>query len=234
VRKKVFPGMIFFILALALAAAALSGCREASFIPGASYGYYIREEGGRIHISWSTDRKDAAFSGYVSTDGQFDKIETVDWEEGDAWETEGSILTYESTLDSEDYTDGIILDISGYTYIELDTGINGGYDLSRVHVGAFLNNPQESPFRIDPGYFEEIRDIPWYERHPFSGFFYKLYANKYFTFAFLFVMGAVVIELLRITVFAEKMRRRLYTGISYIALILLEAAVYFLLKSFVF
>jgi len=232
-RKKAVPWLILFILAAVMASLLFSGCQNLSFIPGASYGYYIWEQDGRLHISWSTDRKDAAFSGYVLTDGQFASIEAVGWEEEDIWELEGRSLSYRSTLDADDYMDGIILDITGYTYIELDTGINGGYDLSRVHAGAFLNNPETSPFRITPGYFDQIRDIPWYERHPFSGFFYKLYANKYFTFAFIFITGAVAIELLRITVFSKKMRRKLYVAISYMALILLEAAVYLLLSFFV-
>ena len=232
-RKKTVLIAIFLILAISLTAVIFSGCREVSFIPGASYGYYIWEEGGRLHIFWSTDRKDASFSGSVSTDGSIDDVEVTDWEDEDAWEIKGGTLSYESTLDADDYMDGIILDITGYTYIELDPGINDGHDLSRVHVGAFLNNPEASPFRIGPGYFKEIRQIPWYEKHPFSALFYKLYSNKYFTFAFLSVMGVIVIELLRITVFWKKKRSGLYAGISYLALISLEIAVYFLLRLFV-
>ena len=72
--------------------------------------------------------------------------------------------------------------------------INGVYDLSRVHAGAFLNNPSTSPFIIEKGYFNDIGSIPWYEKHPFSGFFYKLFANKYFTFIYLFIIGIVIIE----------------------------------------
>ena len=126
--------------------------------------------------------------------------------------------------------DGIIIEVTGYEYIEFDLRINDGYDLSRVHLGAFLNNPGESPFRIGPEYFEGVSDIPWYERHPFSGFFYKLFANKYFTFLFLFIIGVVVIEIIRITAFSERKLKRLYTGISYIVLIALEIAVYFILR----
>jgi hypothetical protein len=232
-RKKTVLMAIFLVLAISLAAVIFCGCREVGFIPGASYGYYIWEEGGRLHIFWSIDRKDASFSGSVSTDGSIDDVEAAAWEDEDAWEIKGDTLSYESTLDADDYMDGIILDITGYTYIEMDPGINDGHDLSRVHVGAFLNNPEASPFRIGPGYFEEIRKIPWYDRHPFSGLFYKLYANKYFTFAFLSVIGAAAIELLRITAFWKKKRARLYAGISYIALISLEIAVYYLLRFFV-
>jgi hypothetical protein len=209
------------------------GCQGVSFIPGASYGYYIWEDDGKIHISWSIDRKDAAFSGSISTDGEISDVELVAWEESDISEVAGGTLTYTSTLDTEDYMDGIIIEITGYSYIEIDPRINDGYDLSRVHLGTFLNNPEDSPFRIGPEYFDNIRDIPWYEKNPFSGFFSKLYNNIYFTFAFLFIIGAVVIEIIRITLFARKRLRKLYTGISYIILICLEAAAYFLLRLFV-
>lgn len=216
-----------------MASVLLSGCQKLSFIPGASYGYYIWEEEGRLHIFWSIDRKDASFSGSVSTDGSIDDVEVAAWEDEDSWEITGDALSFESTLDADDYMDGIILDITGYTYIELDPGINDGYDLSRVHVGAFLNNPETSPFRIGTGYFKEISQIPWYEKHPFSGLFYKLYANKHFTFVFLSFIGVVVIELLRITVFWKKKRSGLYAGISYLALIAFEIALYFILRFFV-
>jgi hypothetical protein len=225
--------ILVLILLLAVLPIILSGCQRLSFIPGASYGYYIWEDDGKIHISWSIDRKDAAFSGSISTDGEIGDVELVAWEDNDISEITGDTLSYTSTLDTEDYTDGIIVEITGYTYIELDPRINNGYDLSRVHLGTFLNNPEDSPFRIGPEYFDNIRDIPWYEKKPFSGFFEKLFNNIYFTFAFLFIIGVVVIEIIRITLFSRKRLRKLYIGISYIILICLEAAAYFLLRLFV-
>jgi len=225
--------LFILILLLAVLTIILSGCQGVSFIPGASYGYYVWEDEGRIHISWSIDRKDASFSGSISTDGNIGEVELVAWEDNDVSEITEDTLSYTSTLDPDDYTDGIIIEITGYTYIELDTKINDGYDLSRVHLGAFLNNPEDSPFRISPGYFEEVRAIPWYEKKPFSGFFEKLYNNIYFTFAFLFIIGVIVIEIIRITAFSGRKLRKLYTGIAYIILICLEVAVYFLLRLFV-
>jgi uncharacterized membrane protein len=232
-KKNAFLKLLLIIFVLLLTISVFSGCRKVSFIPGASFGYYIWEENGIIHISWSIDRKDASFSGSIRTDGEIGDIELIAWEESDGYEAGVNTISYTSTLGVEDYTDGIIIEITGHDYIEFDLRIDDGYDLSRVHVGAFLNNPESSPFRIGPDYFDEVRSIPWYEKHPFSGFFNKLFANRYFTFLFLFVIGAVVIEIIRITVFSGKKSRKLYTGISYIVLICLEIVIYFILRSLV-
>jgi hypothetical protein len=232
--NKVFAARIIFILlVILLFTGLLSGCQRVNFIPGASYGYYIWEEEGRVYISWSIDRKDATFSGSVKTDGNIDDLQLIAWEQEDDAGLIGNTISYTSTLGREDYTDGMVLEVSGYEYIELDLRINDGYDLSRVNVGAFLNNPEESPFRIDPDYFDMVRSIPWYEKKPFSGFFFKLFANKYFTFLFLFVIGVVVIEILRITAFSGEKLKKLYTGLSYIALVCLEVVLYFILRYFV-
>ena len=231
-RRIIPPMMVLMILLVALLTGIFSGCQRVTFIPGASYGYYIWEEDG-IHISWSIDRKDASFSGSIITDGTIDDVGLTAWEEQDALESDGGYISYTSNLGPEDYMDGIIVKIDDYTYIEFDLRINESYDLSRVHVGAFLNNPSESPFRIVPRYFDEVSDIPWFKRHPFSGFFSKLFANKYFTFSFLFIIGVVIIEIIRITVFSGRKHRKLYTGIAYILLICLEIVVYFILRYLV-
>lgn len=225
--------IIFILMILMVLMAFLSSCQKINFIPGASYGYYVWEEDGKIHISWSIDRKDTSFSGSVKTDGTIDDMELISWEDQDNAELTGNSVNYMSTLGAEDYNDGLVIEVSGYEFIELDLRINDGYDLSRVHLGAFLNNPDDSPFRIDRDYFDEIRSIPWYEKSPFSGIFYKLFTNKYFTFPFLFVIGVIVIELLRITVFYDKRMKKLYTGLSYILLACFEVLVFFVLRFFV-
>jgi hypothetical protein len=225
--------IIILIMFLAILPIIFSGCQKVTFIPGASYGYYIWEDDGKIHISWSIDKKDASFSGSISTDGKIGEVEFVSWEDSDISKVTEDTLSYTSTLGPDDYTDGIIIEITGYTYVELDPRINDGHDLSRVHLGTFLNNPDNSPFRISPEYFKEVRSIPWYEKNPFSGFFGKLFNNIYFTFAFLFVIGVAIIEIIRITAFSGKKLRKLYTGIAYLILICLEVAVYFLLRFFV-
>ena len=232
-RSSTFLKNLLIIFILISFILVFAGCQKLNFIPGASYGYYIWEEDGSIHISWSIDRKDASFTGSIRTDGDIIGIELIDWEENDDTATGRNAISYTSTLGFEDYTDGIIIEIQEYEYIEFDLRIDDSYDLSRVHIGAFLNNPESSPFRIGPDYFNEIRSIPWYERHPFSSFFYKLFSNKYFTFLFLFIVGGVVIEIIRLTVFSEKKRRKLYTGISYIILLCLEIVIYFILRSLV-
>lgn len=232
-RKNAILRIILVVLILPLLAVIFSGCQRVSFIPGASYGYYIWEDEGKIHVSWSIDRKDASFSGSIRTDGKIESIEFIAWEEGDNSEAGENEVSYTSNLGIEDYTDGIIIEVPEYEYVEFDLRINDGYDLSRIHIGAFLSNPETSPFRIESEYFNELKKIPWYERHPFSGFFYKLFNNKYFTFLFLFIIGVVVIEIVRVTAFSGRKLRRLYTGISYIILIGLEIAIYFVLRYFV-
>jgi len=231
-RRNIFKILIILLL-LSIIMAAASGCQKVYFLPGASYGYYVWEEDGKIHISWSVDRKDTAFSGYIETDGRIKSFELVDWEEADMADAGERKISYSSTLDNEDYTDGIILEIVDYDHIEFDLMINGGYDLSRVHLGAFLENPTTSSFRIEKDYFDDVSRIPWYKRHPFSGLFYKLFSNIYFTFFYIFILGAVIIEIIRITEFSAKKRKHLYTGISYIILICLEIMIYFILRFFV-
>ena len=211
----------------------ISGCQRVFFVPGASYGYYIWEDEKGVHIFWSVDRKDTSFSGTIAVDGELTGYELVDWEDADNADTSDSIVSFTANLSREDYSDGIILQVTDYKQLELDLMINGVYDLSRVHAGAFLNNPSTSPFIIEKGYFNDIRSIPWYEKHPFSGFFYKLFANKYFTFIYLFIIGVVIIEIIRITAFSSRKRKGLYTGISYIALIVTLILIYFILKFFV-
>jgi len=231
-RKNIYKILIILILLLAIMATA-SACQKVYFMPGASYGYYIWEEEGKIHISWSVDRKDSTFSGSIETDGRIKSFETVAWEEADIVNTGENKISYSSTLDANDYTDGMIIEIVDHEYIELDLMINDGYDLSRVHLGAFLENPGDSPFRIEKDHFDNVSRIPWYGRHPFSGLFHKLFSNKYFTFLYIFILGVVAIEIIRITYISTKKRKYLYTGVLYIILICLEIVVYFILRFFV-
>jgi len=102
-----------------------------------------------------------------------------------------------------------------------------------VHLGAFLENPSTSSFSIDKDYFDDVRYMPWYQRSPFSSLFHKLFSNKYFTFPYIFILGAIIIGIIRITAFSAKKRRHIYTGISYIILISLEIMIYFILRFFV-
>ena len=211
----------------------MTGCSGLIYLPGASYGYYISEEEGKIHIEWSVNRKDTTFSGYIKTDGEISGYELTEWEDSDNAEVKKDILTFTSTLGPEDYSDGIIIEIADYEYIEFDLRINDGYDLSRVHIGAFLQNPEVSPFQIGQDYFKEVRAIPWYKRHPFSGFFYKLFSNKYFTFPYIFILGIIVIEILRVTAFTRTGKKNIVTATAYLTLIAFEIGIFFLLRFMV-
>jgi len=225
--------LMLLLLLLLLMMTAIAGCRGICFIPGASYGYYVWEEEGDIYIFWSVDKKDSSFSGSIKTDGVIKDHRFLDWEEDDDSRTGEGQISYDCTLGPDDYSDGIVLKIEDYDYIEFDLMVNGGYDLSRVHVGAFLENPGTGPFRIDGDYFEDLEDKPWYRKHPFSGFFYKLFSNKYFTFPYIFILGIILIEILRITAFSKKSRKRLYVYSSYAILVLLVITLYFILRFFV-
>jgi len=224
---------MLLLLVLLSIITAVTGCQGVYFIPGASYGYYIWEEEGEIYVFWSVDKKDSSFSGKIKTDGRIKDYKSLDWEEDDRSRTGDGQISYDSTLGPDDYSDGIVLKIEDYDYIEFDLMVNGDYDLSRVHVGAFLENPPTSPFRIDGDYFEDLDDKPWYRKHPFSGFFYKLFSNKYFTFPYVFILGVILIEIIRITAFSGKRRKRLYVYVSYVILVLLVIILYFILRFFV-
>jgi len=222
--------IILLILASFLILIMISGCRGISYIPGASYGYYIWEENGSIYVEWSRDRVDSDFSGSISTDGKITAHDLSEWEEDDLFEVGENKIEFSASLSEEDYSDGFSFDPGGYTYLEFDLKINDEYDLSRINLGGFLENPEEGVFKIDGQYFDRLRQKPWYKKHPFSEFLYKLFSNKYFTFVYLFILGVIIIEILRITVFIDKKRKMVNIAVSYAVLIAAEVCVYFILK----
>ena len=193
-----------FLLGLILI---FTGCTGIFYIPGASYGYYIWEEDESIVIEWSADRKETEFDGVILTDGKITGYKLEEWEEkNDVIKVEENKVEFSASLDSKDYSDGFSFILQDYTYIEFDLKINNGYELSRINVGGFLENPPDNIFRIEKDYFDKLKMKHWYQKHPFSEFFYKLYSNKYFTFLYLFILGIIVIEILRITVISRKKR----------------------------
>jgi len=226
--------IIIFSVLMVLIILSVCGCKGVFYIPGASYGYYIWEEGSRIFIEWSVDRKDTKFDGEISTDGKINGYELKDWEEGnDTIRVEEDGIVFSATLNGEDYSDGFNFDVQDYTYLEFDLKINDGYDLSRINVGGFLENPENNVFRIEKDYFNQLGMKRWYQKRPFSEFFYKLFSNKYFTFLYLFMLGIIIIEILRMTTLARKRRKIIWLTASYITLILIEICVYFILRFLV-
>ena len=221
-------------LLLVLVMLLLTGCTGICYIPGASYGYYIWEDDGTIFVEWSVDRKDTKFNGSITTDGEISSYDLKGWEEdSDVIKVEENEIRFSSTLDGEDYSDGFNFIPDDYAYLEFDLKINDGYDLSRVNLGGFLENPGDNVFRIEKGYFDKIRMKHWYQKRPFSEFFYKLFANKYFTFLYHLILGVIVIEILRITLISRKRKKALWIIFSYISLAVLEVCVYFILRFLV-
>jgi hypothetical protein len=225
--KIIILGLITVLILLLL-----SGCTGISYIPGASYGYYIWEEDGSIFIEWSSDKSDAEFDGVISTDGKITKYMLEELEEEDAIEVSEDGIEFSATLSSADYSDGFSFTLQNYTYLEFDLKINDAYELSRINLGGFLENPESDVFRIGKDYFKQLEMKPWYQKHPFSEFFYKLFSNKYFTFLYLFILGVIIIEILRVTVIARRKRKVIWLGTSYVALIMIEVLIYFVLKIF--
>jgi hypothetical protein len=225
--------IILLILTSFLVLIMTSGCRGIFYIPGASYGYYIWEENGSIYVEWSRDRVDSDFSGSISTDGKITDHDLNEWEEDDLFEVSENKIEFSAALDEEDYSDGFSFYPGDYTYLEFDLKIDDEYDLARINLGEFLENPDESIFKIERQYFNQLRERPWYKKHPFSEFFYKLFSNKYFTFAYIFILGVVIIEILRITIFAKKKRKIVNIAVSYAVLIAAEVCIYFALKFLV-
>lgn len=228
--KRVMVKLVLIILIAVLALAVSSGCRGFFFIPGASYGYYIWEEEDSIHIEWSIDRKDSKFSGRVSTDGRITDYSLENWEESDeVTSRKENDIEFEASLGRHDYSDAIILTIEDHTYINFNLKINDGHDLTRVNIGAPLENPKEPGFRIQKDYFKELAERPWYTIHPFSEFFFKLYMNRLFTFIYIFILGAVLIGILRLTAFKNK-KIYIFLPAAFLILAVIEIGIYYFLR----
>lgn len=257
----IFLIILITILLCSSALLLISGCNRVLYIPGASFGYYIWGDENKIFIEWSADRKDNNFEGVILTDGKITDYKLKNWEENDIIsfiktinsnnsnaenenndDTDKNTTNFEnnyynkikfsSYLNKEDFSDGISFTLQNYTYIDFDLKINGNYDLSRINVGGFLENPKNNVFRIEKGYFEKIKEKPFYKKHPFEEFFNKLYVNKSFTFIFLFIIGVIIIEILRITAFSSKNKKYIWVLASYIILIIIIFLIYILIRFF--
>jgi len=211
----------------------LVSCSGATFLPGASFGYFIWEDSdSNIHVAWSVDRKETSFTGRISTDGVIEDYELVGFEESDIFKINKSnnSIDFEAALSEDDFSDELVFKGNSYSYIEFELKINDAYDLSRTNIGAFLNNPDQGVFRIDKDYFDKVSDMPIYTRHPLSGFLYKLAKDIRFTVFYLFVFGAIAIEIIRITALRKNKKYNWYLFLCYGVLILIILIIYFILK----
>jgi hypothetical protein len=217
-----FIALIF--LCAVLLSGLLSSCSKPLVIPGASIGYFIwKDSESKIHIVWSDARKDANFSGIIKTDGDFTAVEKVGIETEDKIDQSAKEISFNASLSLTDYADELIISDEGYSFIDFNLKMDEKYDLARIHIGKYLNSPLSEEFRIDVNYFENLQKISWYNNHPFAEFFSKLYTNKYLTFIYIYLLGAIIIGLARITKLSALRRKVLLTGILYLVLFIADA-----------
>lgn len=210
----------------------LAGCKTLSFIPGASIGYFLtRSADGTITMEYSTDKKDDLFSGSISTDGTFTEITSLRFDEEEVFSLTDNTASFSARLSESEFADIMIIKAEGHSYVEFDLRINDSYDLARINIGEFLNNPESQVFRLDDAYFDSLARKPWYEKNPFANFFAKLYANMVFTVILILILGVLIVEVLRITRFRNNPKRKIYLPISYVLVLIAVLLVYLFLRS---
>ncbi|MHB1345978.1 MAG: hypothetical protein ACYCXK_00665 [Candidatus Humimicrobiaceae bacterium] len=216
--------IVLVLLITILLSGLLSSCSRPLVIPGVSIGYFIWQDDERnIRIAWSDDRKDRSFSGVIKTDGTFTAVKKENIEPEDKVNQSPKEIDFNATLSPEDYSDELVISVSGYSYMDFSLKSDGVYDLSRTHIGKYLNNPSADEFRLDVNYFENLKTIPWYNNHPFVEYFDKLYANRYLAFIYIYLLGTILIGILRITKLSAARKRALTIGILYFILFILDA-----------
>jgi hypothetical protein len=156
IRVKVIKLSKFILISLVLAAILITAvsCQGIFYIPGVSFGYYIwQDKANQIHIVWSVDRKQAGFSGSVSTDGKIEDYKKIGFEDTDnvSINNDNNKITFDAALSESDYSDELVLNIKNYSYLEFELKINGSFDLARINIGRFLANPENNIFRINKG-----------------------------------------------------------------------------------
>ncbi|MBN1299408.1 MAG: hypothetical protein JW997_06965 [Actinobacteria bacterium] len=231
--KMAMAGAVLIISAV-IFTVMLSGCSSSFFVSGASYGYFIWEDkNSDIHIAWSADKKDNSFKGSIATDGIISEYELIGFEEDDRFDigSEKSNIDFDAALSANDFSDEIVISLKGHSYVEFDLKINDGYDLSRINAGGFLVSPDDTVFKLEKDYFEKVKKMPFYERHPVSGFISKLAGDMAFTLFYLFLIGVVIIEIIRITLFRKNRKYNWYLFLCYGILAAAEVVVFILLKN---
>jgi hypothetical protein len=229
--------ILFVVFSVSLLIVGGTGCKKVFFIPGSSLGYYVwQDKDSNVHIQWSSDRKEASFSGSVSTDGKITNLQKNGFEDNDkaSLDSQSSKVDFTAKLMPDDYADEIVLSLAGYSYLEFELKLNGAYDLQRTNLGEFLNSPPSGIFKIEKDYFKDLVKIPWYQKHPWSALFYKLSTDMTFTLIFIFILGIITIEIIRITNFRKNKKYNRYLFLCYGILILISIGIYLFLTKLSF
>ena len=227
------------ILAMLVCVLAVSGfaCTKIVFISGVSSGYYIWKDGAeKIHVAWGMEKAESTFSGSIATDGKISIADNTGFNEDDmvSLNDESNRLQFDTKIMEGELSQAIVFDAESYSYLEFDLKINDGYDLDRTHVGEYLANPQTPVFKISVSYFDDLKKIPFYKKPPLSGLFYKLSRDLAFTLIFIFILGALIIEIIRITAIRKNRKYNRYLFLCYGVLIIIIAGVYLLLTRLSF
>lgn len=239
-RLLVFAALAVAVLAVSLG---LSGCTNLNYMPGVSNGYYVwKDAAAKIHVAWTMERKAGEFSGWVGTDGEITGYQPISFGQDDklTLNAEKNRLDFSAPLTDQDLAKEIVFSVSGYSYLEFELKVNNGYDLGRTHVGEYLANPKEGVFKIGKDYFEDLKKVPFYKKHPFSGLFYKLSKDMLFTLGFVFTLGIIIIEIIRITAIRKKIsahgnkKYNYYLFLCYGILIIIGAGIYLFLTRLSF
>lgn len=210
----------------------LTNCSRPFYVPGASMGYFLwQTEDKEYHIRWSNDWVRNApndnlrkFSGSITTDGiiiienlyLFEGEElTKDIENADIIKVKPSELEFTAYTTNHDFEDGIDFSIDNETYVEFDLKNNDIYDLGRISLGSFANSPDEEIFIISEDELLYEAKKPFYLKHPFSTFLYKLSYDRLFTNLYFFVMGVIIVEIIRISFLVKSRNYRKLSYISY-------------------
>jgi hypothetical protein len=234
--KKSFK-LLFLGLLITVVLLSFFGCTKIVFIPGVSNGYYIwKDKLEKIHIAWSMERNKAIFNGWIATDGKIIDYDKIGFSEDDtiSLNSEGNKLEFNAPITENELSQEIIIEVKNYSYLEFELKINDGYDLERTHVGEYLANPKSPVFRISRDYFDELRKIPFYRKPPYSGLFYKLSTDIAFTMIFIFILGVIAIEIIRITVIRRNRKYNWYLILCYGVLILIDFGIYLFLTRLYF
>lgn len=236
INKKIKIRKLFLISFFILIILIFTNCNRTFYVPGASMGYFVWQmQDGIYHLRWSNDwninipnDNRCKFSGIISTNGTIIIKNLYQWEDSpeveenvDSIKVESSKLEFIAFTTNHDYEDGIDFSVDKGTYIEFDLKINDGYDLRRISLGSFANNPKTEIFRLENNELLYEARKPFYLKHPFSTFFYKLSYDRLFTNSYFLLMGVILVEIIRVSILSKSKNYKKLTYISYALLFLI-------------